>query len=152
MKRRILSIILTLALCLGLLPTAALAAAACENHSEACVESVQTLVNALPDMAEIDASNKDTVIAAMEEIDDAKAHLSDEERNRIDFRKYSDAAFVLSTPEGCFGFMATKRYEAGVDGPVPTFQFIDVVSGQPAQLTALEAEPHQEEQEETPQQ
>ena len=149
MKRRILSIILTLALCLGLLPTAALAAAACENHSEACVEAVQTLVNALPDMAEIDASNKDTVIAAMEEIDDAKAHLSDEERNRIDFRKYSDAAFVLSTPEGCFGFMATKRYEAGVDGPVPTFQFIDVVSGQPAQLTALEAEPPQQEQTET---
>ena len=100
MKKRFLGILMTLVMLIGLLPVTAFAAD-CENHAEACIEAVQELVDTLPDMTEIDEDNREEVIATLEAIDEAKLHLTDAEREEIDWTKYSDAAFVLWPSDGC---------------------------------------------------
>ena len=59
------------------------------------VESVQAMINALPDAEEISADNAEEVAEQLEAIDKAKAKLSDEEINALDFSKYMKAAAAL---------------------------------------------------------
>ena len=150
MKKRMLGILMTLVMVIGMMPAAF--AAECENHTEACIEAVQELVDTLPDMTEVDAENREEVIATLEIIDEANMHLTDAEREEIDWTKYSDAAFVLCTPAGWFGFCAEKRYEVAGDHPVPTVSFINedgeteamVSAATMASVTETELEPNGE--------
>jgi uncharacterized repeat protein (TIGR02543 family) len=59
------------------------------------VESVQAMINALPDAEEISADSAEEVAEQLEAIDKAKAKLSDEELNALDFSKYMKAAAAL---------------------------------------------------------
>ena len=59
------------------------------------VESVQAMINALPDAEEISADNVEEVAEQLEAIDKAKAKLSDEEIDALDFSKYMKAAAAL---------------------------------------------------------
>lgn len=149
MKKRFLGILMTLVMLIGLLPVTAFAAD-CENHTEACIEAVQELVDTLPDMTEIDEENREEVVAVLEAIDEAKLHLTDAEREEIDWTKYSDAAFVLCTPAGWFGFCTVKRYEVAGDNPAPVVSFINedgeaeamVAAATMASMTETELEPN----------
>lgn len=151
MKKRLLGILMTLVMVIGLLPVTAFAAD-CENHAEACIEAVQELVDTLPDMTEIDEDNREEVTATLEAIDEAKLHLTDAEREEIDWTKYSDAAFVLCTPAGWFGFCTVKRYEVTGDNPAPMVSFINedgeaeamVAAATMASMTETELEPNGE--------
>lgn len=59
------------------------------------VESVQAMIDALPDAEEINADNAEEVEALLEAIDEAKTQLSDEELDTLDFSRYMAAAAVL---------------------------------------------------------
>ena len=60
------------------------------------VESVQAMIDALPDAEEISADNAEDVKAQLEAIDEAKLQLSDEELSTLDFSRYTEAATVLA--------------------------------------------------------
>ncbi len=60
------------------------------------VESVQAMIDALPDAEEISADNAEDVKAQLEAIDEAKLQLSDEELATLDFSRYTEAAAVLA--------------------------------------------------------
>lgn len=100
-----------------------------------CITHVQALIDALPNLQEIDSSNRDAVIAQMEAIDAAKVHLSDASSAKVNYTKYSNAAFVLSAPEGWFGLALEKLAVApvGTELSVPAFTFLDE-HGQPASI------------------
>ena len=65
------------------------------------VESVQDMIDALPDAEEISADNAEEVAMQLEAIDKAKVQLSDEELDQLDFTRYTeviDALGELSKP------------------------------------------------------
>ena len=65
------------------------------------VESVQDMIDALPDAEKISADNAEEVAMQLEAIDKAKAQLSDEELDQLDFTRYTeviDALGELSKP------------------------------------------------------
>ena len=59
------------------------------------VESVRAMIDALPDAEEISADNAEEVAEQLEAIDKAKAKLSDEEIDALNFTKYMKAAAAL---------------------------------------------------------
>ena len=59
------------------------------------VESVQAMIDALPAAEEINIGNAQEVAEQLEAIDRAKAKLSDEELNALDFTRYMKAAAAL---------------------------------------------------------
>lgn len=59
------------------------------------VESVQAMIDALPAAEEISIGNAQEVAEQLEAIDRAKAKLSDEELNALDFTRYMKAAAAL---------------------------------------------------------
>ena len=63
----------------------------------ATVESVQAMIDALPDAEEISAHNAEEVAAQLEAIDKAKAQLSGEELDTLDFFRYMEAAVALGS-------------------------------------------------------
>ena len=69
---------------------------AAEQETETVtVESVQAMIDALPDAEEISTNNAEEVAEQLEAIDKAKAKLSDEELNALDFTRYRKAAAAL---------------------------------------------------------
>ena len=65
------------------------------------VESVQDMIDALPDAEKISADNAEEVAMQLEAIDKAKVQLSDEELEQLDFTRYTeviDALGELSKP------------------------------------------------------
>ena len=59
------------------------------------VERVQAMIDALPSAEEITEDNAEDVKAQLEAIDEAKAQLSDEELDTLDFSRYIEAADAL---------------------------------------------------------
>ena len=59
------------------------------------VERVQAMIDALPSAEEITEDNAEDVKAQLEAIDEAKAQLSDEELDALDFSRYIEAADAL---------------------------------------------------------
>mgnify|MGYP004726401191 FL=1 len=59
------------------------------------VERVQAMIDALPSAEEITEDNAEDVKAQLEAIDEAKAQLSDEELDALDFSRYMEAAAAL---------------------------------------------------------
>ena len=69
---------------------------AAEQEAETVtVESVQAMIDALPDAEEISSDNAEEVAEQLEAIDKAKTKLSDEEIDTLDFSKYMKAAAAL---------------------------------------------------------
>ena len=69
---------------------------AAEQETETVtVESVQAMIDALPDAEEISSDNAEEVAKQLEAIDKAKAKLSDEELDALDFSRYRKAAAAL---------------------------------------------------------
>lgn len=69
---------------------------AAEQEAETVtVESVQAMIDALPDAEEISTNNAEEVAEQLEAIDRAKTKLSDEEIDTLDFSKYMKAAAAL---------------------------------------------------------
>ena len=69
---------------------------AAEQEAETVtVESVQAMIDALPDAEEISSDNVEEVAEQLEAIDRAKTKLSDEEIDTLDFSKYMKAAAAL---------------------------------------------------------
>ncbi len=59
------------------------------------VERVQAMIDALPNAEKITEDNAEDVKAQLEAIDEAKAQLSDEELDALDFSRYMEAAAAL---------------------------------------------------------
>ena len=71
-------------------------AKAAEQETETVtVESVQAMIDALPDAEEISTNNAEEVAEQLEAIDKAKTKLSDEEIDTLDFTRYMKAAAAL---------------------------------------------------------
>ena len=72
------------------------------------VERVQAMIDALPSAEEITEDNAEDVKAQLEAIDEAKAQLSDEELDALDFSRYMEAADTQkahSSRNRCSGFI-----------------------------------------------
>lgn len=65
------------------------------NVSIITSKDVQDLIDALPDATTINEDNVEDIEAQLEAIDNAKAELSDEELNNVDFTRYIEVATVL---------------------------------------------------------
>lgn len=65
------------------------------NVSIITLKDVQDLIDALPDTTTINEDNVEDIEAQLEAIDNAKADLSDEELDGIDFTRYVEVATVL---------------------------------------------------------
>ena len=124
MKKRVLSMFMALALCLTLLPTAALAdelgpvdgtsteeTAGADAEAEAkakagaeAVAAVQAMIDALPD--ELTEENAGDVSAMLGEIDAAMAALEDEERAALDLTQYQAAIAALAALAAAQGEIA----------------------------------------------
>ena len=121
MRKRITSLFLVLALCLTLLPTAALAEEASsaaqetqdstevgdgctieedtavqgKGENDKAVQAVQALIDALPDAEDITDTNADEVSGQLDAIDEAKLALTEEQATQLDFAKYDAAAAAV---------------------------------------------------------
>ena len=124
MKKRVLSMFMALALCLTLLPTAALAdelgpvdgtstveTAGADAEAEAkakagaeAVAAVQAMIDALPDA--LTEENAGDVSAMLGEIDAAMAALEDEERAALDLTQYQAAIAALAALAAAQGEIA----------------------------------------------
>ena len=124
MKKRVLSAFMALALCLTLLPTAALAdelgpvdgtstveTAGADAEAEAkakagaeAVAAVQAMINALPDA--LTEENAGDVSAMLGEIDAAMAALGDEERAALDLTQYQAVIAALAALAAAQGEIA----------------------------------------------
>ena len=124
MKKRVLSMLMALVLCLTLLPTAALAdelgpvdgtsteeTAGADAEAEAkakagaeAVAAVQAMIDALPD--ELTEENAGDVSAMLGEIDAAMAALEDEERAALDLTQYQAAIAALAALAAAQGEIA----------------------------------------------
>ena len=118
MKKRVLSMFMALALCLTLLPTAALAdelgpvdgtstveTAGADAEAEAKAKAaVQAMIDALPD--EPTEENAEDVSAKLGEIDAAMAALGDEERAALDLTQYQAAIAALAALAAAQGEIA----------------------------------------------
>ena len=65
------------------------------NVKAVTVAGVQAMIDALPDAEEVRKDNAEKVKARLEAIDDAKAELSDEEIDELDFSRYMEVAAAL---------------------------------------------------------
>ena len=65
------------------------------NAKAVTVAGVQAMIDALPDVEEVRKGNAEKVKAQLDAIDDAKAELSDEEIDELDFSRYMEVAAVL---------------------------------------------------------
>lgn len=65
-------------------------------ETKAKEQGVQTLIDALPNAEDIAEENFDEVSELLDEIDEAKAKLADEERELLDFTKYDAAAAKMA--------------------------------------------------------
>ena len=65
------------------------------NTEDVTVASVQAMIDALPNAEEITEDNAEEVKAQLDAIDEAKAQLSDEELDQLDFSLYTEAASAL---------------------------------------------------------
>ena len=124
MKKRVLSMLMALVLCLTLLPTAALAdelgpvdgtstveTAGADAEAEAkakagaeAVAAVQAMIDALPDA--LTEENAGDVSAMLGEIDAAMAALEDEERAALDLTQYQAAIAALAALAAAQGEIA----------------------------------------------
>ena len=121
MRKRITSLFLVLALCLTLLPTAALAEEASsvaqetqdstevsdgctieedtavqgKGENDKAVQTVQALIDALPAAEDISDANADEVSGQLDAIDEAKQALTEEQAAQLDFAKYDAAAAAV---------------------------------------------------------
>ena len=120
MRKRITSLFLVLALCLTLLPTAALAeeagaaqetqdstevgdgytieedtAVQGKGENDKAVQTVQALIDALPAAEDISDANADEVSGQLDAIDEAKQALTEEQAAQLDFAKYDAAAAAV---------------------------------------------------------
>ena len=123
MRKRITSLLLVLALCLTLLPTAALAeklqnevpfmpqeentvgdstdeaepeeTPEPEAEADEAVAAVQALIDALPDAADITDANADEISGQMDAIDKAKLVLTEEQTAQLDFTLYNAVSAAL---------------------------------------------------------
>ena len=120
MRKRITSLFLVLALCLTLLPTTALAeeagaaqetqdstevgdgytieedtAVQGKGENDKAVQTVQALIDALPDAEDISDANADEVSGQLDAIDGAKQALTEEQAAQLDFAKYDAAAAAV---------------------------------------------------------
>ena len=121
MRKRITSLLLVLALCLTLLPTAALAEASSlaaqetqdstkvddvytvdkdttvqgKDENDKAVQAVQALIDALPAAEDISDANADEVSGQLDAIDEAKQALTEEQAAQLDFAKYDAAAAAV---------------------------------------------------------
>ena len=103
--KRMLSILLCLCMAACMLPTVAFAADtgkaiqlgtdALSKEEAVTVERVQAMIDALPGAEEITEDNTEEVKAQLDAIDEAKAQLSDEELDQLDFSLYTEAASAL---------------------------------------------------------
>ena len=130
MKKRVLSLFMALALCLTLLPTAALAdelgpvdgtstveTAGADEEAEAkakagaeAVAAVQAMIDALPDA--LTEENAGDVSAMLGEIDAAMAALGDEERAALDLTQYQAAIAALAALAAAQGEIALYADES----------------------------------------
>ena len=121
MRKRITSLLLVLALCLTLLPTAALAEEASsaaqetqdstevgdgytieedtavqgKGENDKAVQTVQALIDALPAAEDISDANADEVSGQLDAIDEAKQALTEEQAARLDLTGYDAAAAAV---------------------------------------------------------
>lgn len=121
MRKRITSLFLVLALCLTLLPTAALAEEASsaaqetqdstevgdgctieedtavqgKGENDKAVQTVQALIDALPAAEDISDANADEVSGQLDAIDEAKQALTEEQAARLDLTGYDAAAAAV---------------------------------------------------------
>ena len=123
MRKRITSLFLALALCLTLLPTAALAeelqnevpfmpqeettvgdsadeaepeeTPEPEAEADEAVAAVQALIDALPEAADITDANADEISGQMDAIDKAKLVLTEEQAAKLDFTRYNAVSAAL---------------------------------------------------------
>ncbi len=103
----------------------------CSFACEACAYEIQLLVDLLPEKQDINDGNRENVINMLNAVDERKASVNDATRALVDYKKYSDAVFVINTPENHFRFCIEKRYEEGVSyTPDADIAFLDG-SGQP---------------------
>ena len=129
MKKRVLSMLMALVLCLTLLPTAALAdelgpvdgtstveTAGADAEAEAkakagaeAVAAVQAMIDALPDA--LTEENAGDVSAMLGEIDAAMAALGDEERAALDLTQYQAVIAALATLAAAQGEIALYANE-----------------------------------------
>jgi len=130
--KRFLSVLIALAMLVGMLPTFAFANEAGVSGAEA----VQIAIDALPDACDIESGDEE-VIASLASINDAKLLLDDEEE--IDWTKYEAATLALNMTEGQAGLMISKSYINDIDGPQPTFRLLDE-SGEAVKLTTYSGE------------
>lgn len=77
------------------------------------VESVQDMIDALPDAEKISADNAEEVAMQLEAIDKAKVQLSDEELDQLDFTRYTEVIDAL-------GELSKPVLTANVPGDVAT--------------------------------
>ncbi len=131
MKKRVLSMVMVLAMCLTLLPAPAFAAASedvglCPHHLEHTNECgflaptedtpegapctyechicpVQDLIDALPEAADITAETATDVQAQLTAIDEAKLALTQEKLDALDFTRYQAAVSALLALEDMAG-------------------------------------------------
>ena len=121
MRKRITSLLLVLALCLTLLPSAALAEAVSpeaqetqdsietgdvytieedtavqgKGENDKAVQTVQALIDALPAAEDISDANADEVSGQLDAIDEAKQALTEEQAALLDFARYDAAAAAV---------------------------------------------------------
>ena len=139
--KRMLSILLCLCMAACMLPTVAFAADtgkaiqlgtdALSKEEAVTVERVQAMIDALPGAEEITEDNTEEVKAQLEAIDEAKAQLSDEELDQLDFSLYTEAASALGGLAKPMLTASTKKisvrmkvnngnYKDSVSGGAPT--------------------------------
>ena len=100
--KRVLSLLLALALCFSLLPAAAFAEDAgaeeelqTNGNPNAAVQAAQALLDALPD--EATADNAEALETKLIAIDKALALLTDEQREKLDMTRYEALCEAMTT-------------------------------------------------------
>ncbi len=95
---------------------------------------VQAMMNALPDEGEITGDNAEEVSAQLDAIDEAKAELTEEETDAVDFTRYQAAAAALLAQEGQAGanepeLLAEAAGDFTVEGGTPgdDYSYLDGV-------------------------
>ena len=90
-------------------------------------DQVQAMINALPSAEAITEDNTEEVKAQLEAIDEAKAQLSDEELDQLDFSLYTEAASALGGLAKPMLTASTKKISVRMNAKNGTFT--DSVSG-----------------------
>lgn len=112
-KRRVLAVLVALAMLIGGLPVSGLEANAaqkhCKNSDDCIVCTIAEMINDLPDAEDIDVYNAAAVVEQIHAIDRIKGELSDDE--------YEEMLDLIDTipPKSGFGMDISKKYEEAVD-------------------------------------